>query len=445
MLERINKSLSRHLPSLYLRVKRVYRNIFGSSSEDRHLRIPADMSVEAFFQVLKQTSVSYVVLRWSEQLPDIDPGKSIELLVSDADTEKVRGWLTESSDGVACDLFSVSGLPGLSYKNMPLFPPGLSENILSSAQTMDGLYRIPSSAHRFLILAYHSVYHDGYCSGIPSGYSTSESDRNKKRKSHSYLTAGEAAEMLEAQVGQLNPAPEFTLEGLDAYLAERGWQPPMDMLSRYVKSNAWLYDHFFANLPAIPAAEKGLACFIFRDKASHKNILKLFLPDLANEGFEILKVLQLEDNAKTAAQKHIRGGNWGMGSWPVSGGGPNVMAIVRDRNPEPVPDYLAFKYPLLDNYRLYKAKTRIRNRFNDKLPDSHHCSVVHVTDNAREAWEYINIAVPGLKPGIKELIYMNSTEKQEKRAERLIYRSSDYCHRTNFVRQNHLAPGNSFR
>ena len=422
MLGRIKKTINRRIPSLFLRMKRMRRKFFGLKNRESHLRIPSEMTVEAFFQTLRQASVNYVILRRFEQLPEIQPGMRLELLVSDADADKVRDMLIEGTEGVACELFSVSGLPDTSYKNMPLYPPELSGNILSRAQVKEELYRIPASGHQSLILAYLAVYHYGYRSGIPSGYSAGDSERNDNRSRHRYPDTNEIAEMLRKQIWKLDPAPDFTLEGLDAWLAEQGWRPPVDMLSRYVKSNNWLYDHFFANQPAIPDAEKGLACFVFRDKASHKDILELFIPGLAKEGFEILKVIQLQNDAKTAAKKHIRGGNWGMGSWPASGGDPNVIAIVRDRKPKPVPDYLAYKYPLLDNIRLYNAKTRIRNRFNDKLADEHqHCSVVHVTDNAREAWEYMNITMPDIKPRIKDLIYNKKTEKQVNRAERIIY------------------------
>ena len=411
MLNRINKSFSRHLPSLYLRMKHIRSSLFGKRSKVRQLRLPGDMPVEMFFQALKQASANYAVLRRFEQLPDIDPGKSIELLVSDSDAETVRSMLVESSRGVTCDVFSVSGLPGSSYKNMPLFPPGISEEILSQAQIRNGLYRVPDSGHQFLIGAYRSVYHEGYRSGIPSGYSADDPGQKRTEKAQKSTAAVDAADVVRRQASRLPSGPDFTLEALDAYLAGQGWQPPRDMLSRYVTSNTWVHDHFFAREPSLPDEEKGLAVFVFREKAVREGLTDTFLEALREDGFELHQVIKLEKSAREAAKSGIRGGNWGRGSWPVSGGDPEVLVIACDRNPEPVPSYLADKYPLLDNHRLYKMKTRLRNTYNDNQPGEHlHCSVVHVTDNAREAWDYIETAAPGSKPKIKQLIYNDQTD-----------------------------------
>lgn len=149
MPKQVNKLLSKKFPVLYLTLKRVSRKLFKSSRGHVRTRIPADMSVEDFFQALKERSVRYVVLRWFEKLPETDQDRDLDLLISDKDVEKVRSLLIESNRGTICDLYSVIGLPGAAYKNMPVFPPKLAEKILDNAVLKDGLYLIPSPEYHF--------------------------------------------------------------------------------------------------------------------------------------------------------------------------------------------------------------------------------------------------------------------------------------------------------
>ncbi len=416
MANRIKKWFKRYLPSIYLRLIQLRRKLFGARTDTNHLRIPPGMTKKMFFQSLEEASVNYVVLNWYEQHPDSDAGKGIELLVGDDDAETVRNLLIEGDEGIICDMYSISGLPGSSYKNMPLFPPMLSKEILAHSQTSDRHFRVPADGHRFLSLAYRTVYHSGYRSGIPSindpndnvGNSGARSKSKKKRAAASEVAAATVYEL----AGKHLPGKECTLEGLNQYLTEKGWQPPRDMLSRSVKHNPWVFDHFFAGEDPLPDREKGLACFIIREQAALKGYVSAFLSSIEEKGFEILQVIKLEGKTKSSAKKNIRGGNWDRGTHPASGGDPVMMVIALDRQPEPVPAYLAEKYPLLDNARLYWAKTGLRNQFNDSLRNKdQHCSVLHATDNAKEAWEYIGVVVPDITPEINELIYKEHSVK----------------------------------
>ena len=70
------------------------------------------------------------------------------------------------------------------------------------------------------------------------------------------------------------------------------------------------------------------------------------------------------------------------------------MIIGRDANPLPVPEALLHEHPMLDNARIPAAKESIRNAINLCLPESELCNVIHSSDNAQHALEYLQITMP---------------------------------------------------
>ena len=76
------------------------------------------------------------------------------------------------------------------------------------------------------------------------------------------------------------------------------------------------------------------------------------------------------------------------------------MIIGRDANPLPVPDKLLHEHPLLDNARIPAAKESIRNAMNLRLPESELCNVIHSSDSAQHALEYLRITMPELEEQI---------------------------------------------
>ena len=138
-----------------------------------------------------------------------------------------------------------------------------------------------------------------------------------------------------------------------------------------------------------------MACFIFRDRVADAGLTETFEQIIRKEGFDILASSPLTGERKERVRQNVRGGNWGRGDWPSSGGDPSHAVFVRDPDPATVPSWLTVKYPLLDNYRIYLIKNKLRKHFNSLLEEEQqHCSSVHVSDNAREAWEYIAHAAP---------------------------------------------------
>jgi len=86
-----------------------------------------------------------------------------------------------------------------------------------------------------------------------------------------------------------------------------------------------------------------------------------------------------------------RGSNWGKGVYPKSAGGPALVVAAHDPSPiPPHPDTKAL-YPALTNERV-RVKEIIRDQVNGSLAPEDRCNMLHSTDNAAEAVEYLKLA-----------------------------------------------------
>lgn len=196
--------------------------------------IPPEIGIEQFFGTLGERNVRYALLRWFDRLPDVKPGSDIDLLIHDDDIELLSDLLIGSKRGIPCDLFSVSGLPGTAYRGyegMPYLPPERAAGLIDRAVNFKNIYRVPSPEDHFLSLAYHAIYQKGLKSGLPTSEPALRPDPTPR---HDY--AAILARLAEAVGFDV----EMTMEGLDDYLAGRGWRPPPPMLAKLAEKNPWL-------------------------------------------------------------------------------------------------------------------------------------------------------------------------------------------------------------
>jgi hypothetical protein len=193
-------------------------------------RIPGGLSIAAFLDQLERCGCNYVVLRWFEGLPDVEEGEDIDILVYDADVEKVVSLLVTSSDRalIACDVRSVHGLPGTSCRGTACYPPGLAERVLARAVRHQSGARVPCAEDHFYSLAFHALYHKGYKSGLP--LSDSEGAR-QERPEHPYT------EVLAALARSVGIRVAITMQDLHREFGARGWQPPVDSLVKWSRRN----------------------------------------------------------------------------------------------------------------------------------------------------------------------------------------------------------------
>jgi hypothetical protein len=193
------------------------------------------MTLEDFFERLRQEGVTYVVLRWFEELPQVEPGHDIDMLVDDRNVAFVQSLLTDRPrHGTQhVDVYSVSGLPGSDLAGLPCFPPSFARRLLNRAVWLRGVYRVPDPEGHFLGLAYHAAYHKGYASGLSAG----DEREHRARGSHDYEA------VLADLAARLGESVDPTLDGVDRYLADHDLRPPLDTLRRLAPTNPWIADH----------------------------------------------------------------------------------------------------------------------------------------------------------------------------------------------------------
>lgn len=344
--------------------------------------IPCWLGIEGFFKGLQAAGIRHAVLRWFEHLPQVSPGEDLDLLVDDASLESVRRLLDSGPGLQAIDLYSVCGAPGADYRKLPYYAPYLADELLDRAVSHRQLCCVPAPQEYFLSLAYHAVYHKGFASGLAADC---KSQPKVKRPEHDY------ARILANMAHSLAIEVPITIADLDAWLDSRGWRPPHDMLVRLARKNRALRP--LAEEGRAGDADAGLAVFLLRREALARGGVKRAAKLICDQGFQIVETITITPDRIESVARSLRGGNWGAGPWPQSGGEPVAAIVVHDPAPIRLSRRERRKFPFLANARLLK-KDAIRDAFNANHPPHEHCNAIHSSDNAREARDYLRIIAP---------------------------------------------------
>jgi len=103
------------------------RNIVWRTKFWKRGYISIDLGVTGFFEALNRNKVNYVVLRWGERLPSLDPGEDIDLLVDAQSARDVRRLLNGTRRrGIPVDLYSPTGAEGTEHRGVPYYPPKMT-------------------------------------------------------------------------------------------------------------------------------------------------------------------------------------------------------------------------------------------------------------------------------------------------------------------------------
>jgi hypothetical protein len=345
--------------------------------------IPHDLGIAGFLHHVNGSGAGHAVLRWFEKLPQLPPGEDIDLLVEDARLEEVR-TLLDSGPGIQpIDVYSVTGLPGADFRSIPYYPPHLAEKLLARSVMHRALCSVPAPQEHFLSLAYHALYHKGYASGIPA---TASAKSRRASAGHDYTA------ILQHIAQRLRLPVLITLEALDEYLDAQGWRPPHDMLIRLSRHNRWVRSLLQQSGPR-EAADDRIAVFLVREEALRRGGAARVEEMLRKHCFEILMVKEFDADSAAKLARTIRGGNWGRGPWPISGGPPVAAIVAFDPCPIAPSRQQKKRFPFLANARLL-CKDKLRDAFNEELPRDQHCNVIHSSDNGREALDYLRIIMP---------------------------------------------------
>lgn len=339
--------------------------------------LAAGLDLDAFFGRLREQGVSYVVLRWFDDLPHVDEGEDIDMLVADEDLAFVHSLMATRPTlrpTQKFDIYSVSGLPGSDFRGVPYYAPRFATAMLERSEWLRGLYRVPSLQDHHDSLAYHAAYHKGYASGLTEE-KVSSADREPADHDYEAVLAG-----LGSRLG-ISERP--TLTSLDGHLAEGDLRPPLDTLERLATGNPWISDHFLSNRPALEELWRGFAVFVLRERSQTQ--VDLAVQELDRQGFEVLNVIHLDPDQRSTASHWLRGGNWARGPWPLSGGDPSVYVLVYDV----VPDLSETDGLSANNNRILRAKQGLRARLLADVPASEQYNPVHSSDNPGQALDYL--------------------------------------------------------
>jgi hypothetical protein len=334
-----------------------------------------------FIDRLRGSGARFVVLRWYDDLPRLPDGEDLDLLVLDSDIPLVEQVLGERPGTEPCDVYSVSGLPGTDFHAMAYLPPAFAQRIVARSEMLRGRFPVPSAYDSFLALAYHVAYHKGAASGLPISKGAVP---GAGTVDHDYLAV--LAEQAE-RAGL--PAPQSLTE-IDQLLDEHGVRPPRDMLQRLAEVNPWAGELAAASRGHAPA---GLAVFFIREQAVAAGAADSIVARIQAEGFTVLRRKRLDAAAVRRVVREVRGGNWERGPYPISGGPPGEIVVAVDVMPAAVDARTAAAWPALDNARLL-IKHTLRDEFNAGRSRDQQCNVLHSSDNADEALDYLLAALP---------------------------------------------------
>lgn len=372
----------------------------GSEFELLSVKNPARPSPRRYFspawgptelaERLAAANLDYVVLRWFDSLPIMEPGEDLDILVADHHLADFQALLEEEPGTIPIDLYSVSGLPASDYQKAAYYPPALAREILSTAQTHASGFRVPSATEHLRSLAYHAVYHKGPRSGIPSDRAISVADPE-----HNYQQVLTTLARTEGIVSI--PA---TLEEWDDYLASVVWRPSPDAMRKLGPSNPWIAAG--ADEGCQPAAGYGeLAVFLVREETLKVLELAEVLAVLDHFGFDVLAARELSAEGRARCESAVRGGNWGRGPYPRSGGPPSVLVAALHYAPAARWEAIQERYPHLTNADVLRAKLRLRDLVQASVPKDYAFNPAHSADNESEAYEYLAAGAPELLPHVR--------------------------------------------
>jgi hypothetical protein len=355
----------------------------------RHWLSP-EVGIDGFLRALTEAQVRHVVLRWADELPDLPAGEDLDLLVDDDDVERVHHLLDARPGCIPVDVYSRSGLPGSDWHDMAYHPPVLAEELLASAVPDERGYSTPGPREQLLALAYHAAYQKGDVSGLPR-----DPDRPPLLDDPDHDYAGALQRLAEAAGVTVEP----TLAGLDQLLVEHGWRPPRDTLAKLAEAVPWVAELQQRLGSAEAVTCPGLAVFVLRDRAVQRGLTDQLVDRIRSEGFTVVAQRRLVPASAARFAAAARGANWGRGPWPLSGGNPAVVVLAVDVRPVAPDAALAARWPGLDNARL-RVKDALRDLANAGVPPEHRCNVVHASDNAAQAEDYLRLAMPAEADGL---------------------------------------------
>lgn len=371
-----------------------------------------------FFDALNDLQLKYVILRWHDKIPFTDLSEDVDLLISDQDIGRVQELLDERVGILPFDVYSISGMPGSTFKNMAYYPPYLGELILQDRELWQGKYFIPNKKAYFYSLMYHAVYHKGEKSGIPVHEG---GQPNLDLSDHDYLSI-----LRKMALENGITLEKSNLLYFHELLESEGWAPATDTLRKLSGGDASWLNSIMTGSQNNFEKDGELMVFIIREWAYQRGLSGLITEWFEKSGLNLVKSVEMNPAQKKKAAQNLRGGNWGRGPWPVSGGGPSVMLVMYDYHPKALDRDKREKYPHVSNEH-YLFKEEIRSKINSSLPDMEKTNPIHSSDDEIEALDYIDSISPEILEDVRKTI--TEWDRKYKTKEKVIKDISEYKRR----------------
>lgn len=332
-----------------------------------------------FFEGLNSLDANYVVIRRFEALPVLRSGEDIDLLVSDKNLHVVESRLRSYRPfrpTQKVNLYTESGLPGTDFRGVAYFSRKLATRMLADAVFLRDKYRVPNPVDHLDSMAFHAVYHKGYGSGLASEVG----DPTKSSLGTFDLDYGSVLTELARRVAR---NVDISLVGLDEYLGDQGLRPSICTLEMLQTENQWLQNRLSETRLDIGSLAD-LIVFVVRDEALRfrDEIVSL----IGACGLEILEVLEPDASQKERLTEVVRGGNWGRGQFPESGGGPACLIFAYDFGH--CSDDLMVTGNHESSARVAGAKVAVRRLVARRIPGAERFNPIHSSANGWQSIEY---------------------------------------------------------
>jgi len=362
---------------------------FGRKDQ-RHIH-PRFAGREDFFRNAHARGLHFATLAGYGDI-EIDGNARLAVLFSDGDVDAARDLVTPWPVGEPIEVYSPSGLSGFAFGDMPILPPALANRLLEIPTDSGTIHLLPAK-ERFLFAAYRDVYLGGTDAGIGSE-NAEKPPRSQSSREMSLNAAGRALGLAVEQ--------PVTLEGLDRLLQQNGWQPPVEFLERIGCWNPWVAEKLRRQGEWAGSEKPGLAVFFLRKRAMELGLTEKVLDTLSGKGFSLHPLTELTAEQMAEVAREARGGNWGRGPFPVSGGEPGLVIVAIDREPIASDSKTLKQFPLLDNQRIQLAKQAVRKLVQAGVPRRQRYNGMHSTDNSVQAWRTVRALCPELEKNIRE-------------------------------------------
>jgi len=205
------------------------------------------------------------------------------------------------------------------------------------------------------------------------------------------------------------------------------------IIRRYIKRHPVLREILGYNKPI---NRGNLSVFVVRNNALELNLLNLIIEKILLYKFRIIDIVILNSNKSNRISKELRGGNWSIDQKISKNatGVPEAFIITFDLNPIFVSNKYYRIYPEIDNCRLV-IKRKIRSILNQTISPEMESNFLHVTDNEKQAWKYIQIGIPERINRIKSIICLNYFPCPKCRNRNYISHAENVCKKCGYNNQ----------